>query len=115
MCWRRKRKDRAPHDPKKFHRVAFFICLISTILLFTGGAFTPPLFILDASILYAAGILMGFATVAEIPYLVEQGKGASIKIGDKIEVDVGNNNDKEHDCCHGNMNDTNPVYPEEEP
>lgn len=105
MFWKRKRKDR-PHDPKRFHRVAFFICLIATILLFAGGALTPPLFILDASLLYGAGILMGFATVAEIPYMVELGKGASIKIGDKIEVDVGKNDDGGHDCCHN----PNPDY-----
>lgn len=76
-------------NPKRFHRVMFIICLVTTILLFIGGALTPPMFIVDASILYCAGILMGFATIAEVPYLVELGKGATIKIGDKIEVDVG--------------------------
>lgn len=82
-------------NPKRFHQIMFIICLAATILLFAGGALTPPMFIVDASILYCAGILMGFATIAEIPYLVELGKGASIKIGDKVEIDVG----KDY-CCH---------------
>lgn len=84
-------KKKRTLDRKKFHQKVFTICLVFTLLLFTGGALTPPMFILDKSLLYAAGILMAFATIAELPYLVEVGKSATIKVGDKFEVGVGDN------------------------
>lgn len=84
-------KTKKTLDRKRFHQRVFTICLVFTLLLFTGGAFTPPMFVLDKSLLYAAGILMAFATIAELPYLVEVGKSATIKVGDKFEVGVGDN------------------------
>ena len=84
-------------DPRRFHQIMFIVCLTATLLLFAGGALTPPMFIVDASLLYCAGFLLGFATISEIPYLVELGKGAKVKIGDKVEIDVGNNDDDDDD------------------
>ena len=83
-------------NPKRFHQIMFIVSLAATILLFAGGALTPPMFIIDASILYCAGILMGFAAISEVPYLVELGKGAKVKIGDKVEIEVGEDNDEHH-------------------
>ena len=45
----------------------FYVSLILSILLLVGGFLSPPLGILDCSVLSAVGLLFAFATLAQLP------------------------------------------------
>lgn len=49
----------------------FWICLIVSIGLCVAGFILPPTGVIDPSVLTAVGELLGFASVAQIPYLVK--------------------------------------------
>ena len=51
--------------------IPFWICLIVSISLIVAGFFVPPIGIIDGSVLTAVGILFGFATLAQIPVIIE--------------------------------------------
>lgn len=51
--------------------IPFWICLIVSISLIVAGFCVPPMGIIDGSILTAVGILFGFATLAQIPVIIE--------------------------------------------
>ena len=76
---------------KKKHvdKYIFFICLFSSIALFVGGFFCPPMGEIDGSVLTAGGILFGFATLAIAGQNLANGKEVVFKKGD-IEVSVEN-------------------------
>lgn len=66
----------------------FFVCLGVSIALFIGGFFCPPRGVIDGSILTAAGILLGFATLAVAGQNLANGKDLTFQHGDtKITVD----------------------------
>ena len=65
--------------------VGAWLCLLTTIFLFIGAALTPPKFIIDASILGAAGILFAFATLWKAPAIImsiQEGKSLTLSHGD---------------------------------
>lgn len=68
----------------------FYITLAISLLLVVAGFFVPPLGVIDGSVLTAVGLLMMFATLAQIPVILEAARnGKSIKLtrGDSsIEV-----------------------------
>lgn len=69
------------------NRIEFWMCLATTIGLFVGGFFVPPTGVIDGSLLTAAGILFGFATLAQVPVIIGSAKTAKITHGDTtIEV-----------------------------
>lgn len=69
------------------NRIEFWLCLATTIGLFVGGFFVPPMGVIDGSVLSAAGILFGFATLAQVPVIIGSAKTAKITHGDTtIEV-----------------------------
>lgn len=69
------------------NRIEFWLCLATTIGLFVGGFFVPPTGVIDGSLLSAAGILFGFATLAQVPVIIGSAKTAKIIHGDTtIEV-----------------------------
>jgi hypothetical protein len=69
------------------NRIEFWLCLATTIGLFVGGFFVPPTGVIDGSLLSAAGILFGFATLAQVPVIIGSAKTAKITHGDTtIEV-----------------------------
>lgn len=69
------------------NRIEFWLCLATTIGLFVGGFFVPPTGVIDGSLLSAAGILFGFATLAQVPMIIGSAKTAKITHGDTtIEV-----------------------------
>ena len=45
----------------------FYVSLILSILLLVGGFLSPPLGIIDSSVLSAVGLLFAFATLASFP------------------------------------------------
>ena len=51
--------------------IGAWLCLITTLVLFIGGFIVPPMGVVDGSVLKAGGILMGFATLFQAPYLLE--------------------------------------------
>lgn len=68
----------------------FYITLAISLLLVVAGFMVPPLGVIDGSVLTAVGLLLMFATLAQIPVILEAARnGKSIKLtrGDSsIEV-----------------------------
>lgn len=75
--------------------VLFAITTLFAIVLFVGGFFIPPMGIIDGSVLKAAGILLGFGSVAQVPELARHGTDVTIQHG-QTSLSV-NNPDKEDD------------------
>lgn len=78
-------------------KVVFFICLFSTIALFVGGFFAPPVGVINDSLLAAGGILFGFATLAVGAQSIRDGRLARVTKGD-LSVTIGQ--DEQHDINH---------------
>lgn len=73
--------------------VIFTVTTFVAIGLFIAGFFVPPMGIIDGSVLKASGILLGFASVAQVPMLARRGTDVTIQHGQtKLSV---NNPDKE--------------------
>ena len=51
--------------------IPFWICLIVSIGLIMAGFCVPPMGIIDGSVLTAVGILFGFASLAQVPVIIE--------------------------------------------
>ena len=51
--------------------IPFWICLIVSIGLIVAGFCVPPLGLIVGSVLTAVGILFGFASLAQIPVIIE--------------------------------------------
>ena len=51
--------------------IPFWICLLVSIGLMVAGFCVPPTGIIDGSVLTAVGVLFGFATLAQIPIIIE--------------------------------------------
>lgn len=51
--------------------IPFWICLLVSIGLMVAGFCVPPMGIIDGSVLTAVGILFGFASLAQIPIIIE--------------------------------------------
>ena len=51
--------------------IPFWICLIVSIGLIVAGFCVPPMGIIHGSVLTAVGILFGFASLAQIPVIIE--------------------------------------------
>lgn len=51
--------------------IPFWICLLVSIGLIVAGFCVPPTGIIDGSVLTAVGILFGFASLAQIPIIIE--------------------------------------------
>ena len=63
----------------------FYVSLILSILLLVGGFLSPPLGIIDSSVLSAVGLLLAFATLAQLPQLLAattQGRTFRLTKGD---------------------------------
>ena len=62
--------------------IPFWICLIVSISLIVAGFCVPPMGIIDGSVLTAVGILFGFATLAQIPVIIEVAGYVNMTKGD---------------------------------
>lgn len=51
--------------------VVFWLTLTTSIGLMVSGFCVPPTGIIDGSVLKAVGLLLGFATIAQIPVIIE--------------------------------------------
>lgn len=75
----------------RFHKRVFFICLFVSVFLLLMSFFTPPKWIIDASVIASVGELFAFAALGEIVAAIERGKTAKITKGD-ITLSVGDDN-----------------------
>lgn len=71
-----------------FYRVVFIVAFVVSLGLFIAGFLVPPMGEIDGSVLKAAGILLGFATIAMIPSILESGRKATLRHGD-TELIIG--------------------------
>lgn len=71
-----------------FHRVAFWISFIVSIVLIVSGFICPPVAEVASSVLIACGELFGFAALGAAIKAIEDGKEVEIKKND-IKVTVG--------------------------
>lgn len=67
---------------KHVDKYIFFVCLGFALALFVGGFFCPPMGVIDGSVLKAAGILLGFATLGVAGQNLANGKDITFKHGD---------------------------------
>ena len=65
----------APHS----YKIGYWVCLISSIILLTAGFILPPLAEIHNSVLLAAGILFGFASLGVGIAALERGVDATVK------------------------------------
>lgn len=70
-------------------KTAFWLCLVCSIALITGGFFAPPMGVIDGSLLKAVGELFGFATLGVIADAVRKGSDIKLKKGD-VELELNN-------------------------
>ena len=72
---------------KHADKYIFVICLSFAIILFVGGFFCPPMGVIDGSLLKAAGILLGFATLGVAGQNLANGKDIIFSHGEtKVEI-----------------------------
>lgn len=72
---------------KHADKYIFYVCLAFSLTLFIGGFFCPPMGVIDGSVLKAAGILLGFATLAVAGQNLANGKDVIFTHGEtKVEI-----------------------------
>lgn len=71
----------------RFHKRVFLVCLMVSVGLIIASFLTPPMWIIDGSVLAAAGELFGFAALGEVAAAIERGHSATISHGNtQIEI-----------------------------
>ena len=75
--------------------IPFWICLIVSIGLILSGFRVPPMGIIDGTVLTAVGILFGFATLAQIPVIIEVAGYVKMTKGDMTIEAKGQNQNQD--------------------
>lgn len=75
--------------------IPFWLCLIVSICLMVAGFCVPPTGIIDGTVLTAVGILFGFATLAQIPVIIEVAGYVKMTKGDITIEAKGINKEEE--------------------
>lgn len=71
----------------KFHKNIFLFCVVISAGLLIASFLTPPMWIIDGSVLAAVGELFAFAALGEVAAAIERGHSASITHGNTtIEI-----------------------------
>ena len=76
------------------HKTAFWICLITSIVLITMSFILPPSGYVEPTVLGATGEIFAFATLGQVAYAIEKGKNVTVSKGD-VNVTVGKNHEIE--------------------
>lgn len=71
--------------------VAFWITLITSIILLIASFFAPPVGVISSSTLTAVGELFAFGALGMLPSLISEGKSARIQRGNTT-IEIGHNN-----------------------
>lgn len=59
----------------------FYITLATSLMLIIGGFLVPPVGVIDGAVLTAVGLLLMFATPAQVPFIIGAARnGKSIKL-----------------------------------
>lgn len=78
--------------------ILFTITLLVAIALFIGGFLVPPTGVIDGSVLTAAGILLGFGALAQVPTFVHKGADVTLTHGSTtLQVNNPDNDDEENE------------------
>lgn len=72
--------------------ILFAVTTFAAIGLFVAGFFVPPMGAIDGSVLKAGGLLLGFASVAQVPELSKHGTDLKIQHG-QTSLSVNNSDD----------------------
>ena len=67
---------------RRLNKVAFYICLVTSIFLIVTAFFLPPVAYIEASVLTAVGELFGFAALGTVMAAIDNGVDAKVKHGD---------------------------------
>lgn len=67
---------------RRLNKVAFYICLVTSIFLIVTAFFLPPVAYIEASVLTAVGELFGFAALGTVMAAIDKGVDAKVKHGD---------------------------------
>lgn len=70
------------------HKTAFWICLVTSIVLITMSFILPPAGYIEPTVLGATGEIFAFATLGQVAYAIEKGKNVTVSKGD-VNVTVG--------------------------
>lgn len=65
----------------RFHKNIFLVCVVVSIGLIIASFLTPPMWIIDGSVLAAVGEIFGFAALGEVAAAIERGHSATITHG----------------------------------
>lgn len=81
---------------KKRHadKYIFIACLTSSVAMFIGSFFCPPVGSIDPSVLQAAAILLAFATLAVAGQNLANGKDVQFQKGD-LSVKIDDDNEQQ--------------------
>lgn len=69
---------------KQDNALGAWLCLVTSVVLIFVSFFTPPMWIIDGSVIAATGELFAFATLFKLPNLIQ-----SIKDGKEIKLKRG--------------------------
>lgn len=80
----------------RFHKNIFLICVVVSVCLICASFVTPPMWIIDGSVLASVGELFAFAALGEVAAAIERGHSASISHGNTtIEIRKEDNAEEE--------------------
>ena len=80
----------------KTDRVSFWICLSVSISLIIASFCTPPMWIIDSSVIMASGELWGFAALGVALHAISRGSDVTVQKGDtQITMNNPDNENKD--------------------
>lgn len=81
--------------------IAFWLTLVTSIGLVIAGFCVPPTGIIDGSVLKSVGLLLGFATLAQIPIIIEVAGYFRMTKGDLV-IETSKDGHHPHHVGHDN-------------
>ena len=93
------------HREAKRKGFVFWLTLITSIGLLVAGFCVPPTGVIDGSVLKAVGLLLGFATIAQIPIIIEVAGYFRMTKGDLVIETAKDGGDFRHHPRHSDIHD----------
>lgn len=85
----------------KTDKVSFWICLTISMTLIITSFVTPPMWIIDNSVLMASGELWGFAALGVAIHAISRGSDVTVQKGD-TQITMTNPDNPDEDVTEGN-------------
>lgn len=87
----------------RLNKVAFYICLSTSIFLIVTAFFLPPVAVIEASVLAATGELFAFAALGTVITAIDKGVDAKVKHGEtELSIQNPDNNNTNTDTDEHN-------------